>query len=61
MERCFVKAITIEDGKCVLDDAKCRACGRCTEECPVEAIRITYDPSVIDSEADRIYALVNQS
>ena len=60
MERCFVRAIRIEDGKCQLDDAKCRACGRCTEECPTEAITITFDPSVIDSESDRIYALVNQ-
>ena len=61
MERCFVRAITIRDGKCELDDAKCRACGRCSEECPVKAIDLTYDPSVIDSEADRIYNLVNQS
>ena len=60
LERCFVRAIRIEDGKCQLDDAKCRACGRCTEECPTEAITITFDPSVIDSESDRIYALVNQ-
>ena len=60
MERCFVRAITIQDGKCVLDDAKCRACGRCTEECPTEAIAITFDPSVIDSETERIYSLVNQ-
>ena len=60
LERCFVRAIKIEDGKCQLDDAKCRACGRCTEECPNEAITITFDPSVIDSESDRIYALVNQ-
>ena len=60
MERCFVRAIRIEEGKCQLDTDKCRACGRCTEECPVKAISITFDPSVIDAEADRIYALVNQ-
>ena len=60
MERCFVKAITIVDGKCVLDDGKCRGCGRCSEECPKEAITLTYDPSVISSETERILSLVNQ-
>ena len=61
MEKCFVKAIRIVEGKCELDDAKCRACGRCSEECPKEAITLTYDPAVIDSEADRIFGLVNQA
>jgi len=61
MEKCFVKAIRIIEGKCELDDAKCRACGRCSEECPKEAITLTYDPAVIDSEADRIFGLVNQA
>ena len=56
-----MKAIRIVEGKCELDDAKCRACGRCSEECPKEAITLTYDPAVIDSEADRIFGLVNQA
>ena len=60
MERCFVKAISIEGGKCVLDSEKCRACGRCSEECPTDAITITYDPDIIGSETERILSLVNQ-
>ena len=60
MERCFIKAIRIVDGKCVLDGAKCRACGRCTEECPTGAITLSFDPSMMDSETERIFALVNQ-
>lgn len=58
MERCFMKAIKITDGKCELDDSMCRGCGRCTEECPVDAIKIEFDPGVIDREADRIYDLL---
>ncbi|MBR6204180.1 MAG: 4Fe-4S binding protein [Candidatus Methanomethylophilaceae archaeon] len=60
MEGCFVRAISIVNGKCVLDADKCRGCGRCVEGCPTGSISLTYDPSLIDSEAERILSLVNQ-
>ncbi|MCQ2078805.1 MAG: 4Fe-4S binding protein [archaeon] len=60
LESCFVRAIQIREGKVVLDDAKCRGCGRCSESCPTKAITLGFDPGVLESEADRIYRLVNQ-
>lgn len=60
VETCFVKAISIDAGKAVLNWDKCRGCGRCTEGCLADAISISYDPGVLDREADRIMALVNQ-
>lgn len=34
---CRPKAITIEDGKIVVDEDKCNYCGRCTKACPTDA------------------------
>lgn len=39
---CPVKAISIQDGKSVIDDEKCIKCGRCVEICPYHAI-VRYD------------------
>ena len=57
---CFTKAISIVDGKCVLDD-KCRGCGRCVEICPQDAISISFDDSKVETEIERIEKLVNLS
>ncbi len=35
---CPVEAITMVDGKAIIDPAKCTNCGTCIEECPVDAI-----------------------
>ncbi len=34
---CRKKAITIEDGKIIVDSEKCNLCGRCVKSCPVES------------------------
>lgn len=39
---CPVKAISIIDGKSVIDKEKCVKCGRCAESCPYNAI-VKYD------------------
>ncbi len=57
---CFTKAISIIDGKSVLDD-KCRGCGRCVEICPQDAISISFDDTKVESEIERIEKLVNLS
>lgn len=37
---CPVEAISMEEGKAVVDEATCVDCGACVGECPVEAITI---------------------
>lgn len=37
---CPVEAISMADGKAVVDEATCVDCGACQGECPVEAITI---------------------
>ena len=39
---CFVKAISMVDGKAIISDA-CRGCGRCVEVCPNDAIELTIE------------------
>ncbi|MEW6076837.1 MAG: 4Fe-4S binding protein [Thermodesulfobacteriota bacterium] len=49
---CFVKAITMEGGRAVIDQEECRGCGRCESVCPQKAIRV-----VIDDEKYIIHAI----
>ena len=59
-ESCFVRAISIKDGKCSIDQEKCRGCGRCAEICPKDSITIAYDPAAVGTEAEKISALISQ-
>ena len=36
---CPVEAITMKDGKAVIDQDTCTECGACVGECPTEAIK----------------------
>jgi len=56
---CFVDAIQLEEGKAVIG-ADCRACGRCVEVCPNQAIQLQIDSQNFVLEAiDRLDVLVN--
>lgn len=37
VKACRSGAITMEDGKIVIDQSKCNFCGRCTKSCPADA------------------------
>lgn len=39
VEVCPVKAITLVNGKAVIDVAKCNKCGKCAVICPTDAIK----------------------
>jgi ferredoxin len=56
---CFVKAITIVEGKCRLNADTCRGCGRCAESCPQDAILVDVDKVSVKETADRIAELVD--
>jgi len=36
---CPVEAISMKDGKAVIDQDTCTECGACVAECPTEAIK----------------------
>jgi ferredoxin len=41
---CFVAAITIKEGRAVIDPSLCKACGKCCDLCPQKAIAVEFDP-----------------
>jgi heterodisulfide reductase subunit A-like polyferredoxin len=44
-EACLFQAISVDDGKAVINEDVCRACGRCVSFCPEEAVEITIEDS----------------
>ena len=38
---CPFEAITLENNLAYIDYTKCKACGKCAAECPVQAIVVT--------------------
>lgn len=58
---CFVNAIALKDGKAEIS-LDCRACGRCVELCPNEAIQIQIgDFSYVQDAIERLDLLVDLS
>ena len=56
---CFVNALSLVDGKAVISE-ECRACGRCVEICPYEAIELLIDESkFIDDSIERVSSVVD--
>jgi ferredoxin len=43
-ETCFVRAITLVDGRSHIDQDLCKGCGRCATVCPQGAIHLDFDP-----------------
>lgn len=48
---CFTEAISLDGDRAVIDDRKCRGCGRCVRVCPQKAIKITIDKDVFMKES----------
>jgi ferredoxin len=41
IEKCFIRAMTLKDGKAVPGEA-CRGCGRCAVVCPKQAVKVVF-------------------
>jgi len=58
VEKCFVHAITIQNGKAFIG-ADCKGCGRCADCCPNNAIQVTInDKQFIQETINRIESSV---
>ncbi len=57
---CFVDAISLHEGKAIIDENICRACGRCLTICKQEAIQMNIiDPEFIKESISRISSAVD--
>ncbi len=57
---CYVRAMSLVDGKVSIDDDLCKGCARCVEFCKHDAIRLVIeDPGFIEESIKRIEPLVD--
>ena len=57
---CFVNAISVRDGRAVVDERLCKGCGRCAENCPSGGMELKInDPAFFEKSVARIEPLVN--
>jgi len=59
LEKCFVKAIKIKNGKAQIDNRLCKCCGRCAMECENNAIRVLMDHDAVKRAIERLEPLVD--
>ena len=60
IEACFMKTISLADGKIIHDESKCIGCGRCSVVCPEKAVHVLLanPSSAVDEIMDRIKSIV---
>ncbi|OPY33178.1 MAG: ferredoxin [Methanomassiliicoccales archaeon PtaU1.Bin124] len=57
---CYVRALSMEDGKVRLDRSICKGCGRCVEFCPHKAMSLSItDEGYLEETIKRIQPLVD--
>ncbi|MDW5562693.1 MAG: 4Fe-4S binding protein [Methanomassiliicoccus sp.] len=59
-EICFVRAVSLANGRASIDQTMCRGCGRCVELCPSKAIELEIDiPDYVERSVQAINPLVD--
>jgi len=59
-EGCYVKAITVRDGRAVIDQSGCKGCARCAHLCPERAITLHMaDLEFLEHAIDDLSTLVD--
>ena len=56
---CFGGAISLEDGKIIIDQDKCVGCGHCVQMCKFDAIELNYSQQSVDYVLNRLGELSN--
>ncbi|HUT28036.1 MAG TPA: 4Fe-4S binding protein [Methanomassiliicoccales archaeon] len=60
VEVCYVRAITIHDGKGVIDEESCKGCGRCATVCPEGAVHLELmDETFLEKVIQELDTLVD--
>ncbi len=60
MDGCYVKAISLRDGKALIDQDLCKGCARCTHLCPEKAITLHLeDMDFLERTVEKLAPLVD--
>jgi len=60
VEGCYVHAITLSDGRAIIDQGMCKGCARCAHLCPEKAITLHMeDMDYLTRTVERLGALVD--
>jgi ferredoxin len=58
---CFVDAMSMQDGKLLIDASVCRVCGRCVTVCPHDVITLALGSDSVQAAVNRVEPLVDVS
>jgi len=58
-DKCFVDAISMENGRIKIDKTRCRICGRCVDSCEHNALSILMDSNTVRCSLEHVEKLVD--
>lgn len=58
-DKCFVDALSMENGKIKIDNTRCRICGRCVDSCEHNGLSILMDSDAVSRSLEHVEKLVN--
>jgi len=58
-EKCFVDALSMENGEIKIDKERCRICGRCVDSCKYNGLSILMDSDTVERSLEHVEKLVD--